>query len=341
MSEENSEKKQEQKEDSKASSRISKPFVFISHDTKDASLADEFSKLLSNVSMGLLKSFRSSDKKGKQGIAYGLEWYQEIMKKLDEASDVVCLLTANSINRPWILYEAGVARGKLETPVLGIALGIPLNKANNGPFAQFQNCGDSTDELTKLVVQLSERIPGADPPTDIIRNQVEEFKKKSEEILNSQPELENFEGMIMEDTSVAKLFEEIKIMFQDLPSRIERNIDPVSRKRRFRLHPKMIDEIMFTGEKLGDKYIGFLIMISIFKDEMPWVYEIGIDTFHILKSQKSTSVKEKAMLDFRRIIKYSTHHPFMMEMYGSKDFMMYFEESLYMMDKLMSRFIEK
>ena len=116
--------------------------VFISHDTRDAEIAESFSKLLSSVSAGVLKSFRSSDKKGTQGMEYGVEWYPEIMRKLDEASDIVCLLTHNSVNRPWILYEAGVAKGKLNNTVLGVAVGIPLNKANNGPFAQFQNCGD-------------------------------------------------------------------------------------------------------------------------------------------------------------------------------------------------------
>lgn len=130
---EEKEPKKDQSEESK-SSRSIKPLVFISHDTRDAELAEAFSKLLSSVSAGVLKSFRSSDKRGNQGIAYGVEWYPEIMKKLNEASDVVALLTHHSVDRPWILYEAGVAKGKLDTPLLGIAIGIPLNKANNGPF---------------------------------------------------------------------------------------------------------------------------------------------------------------------------------------------------------------
>lgn len=102
------------------------PLIFISHDTRDAELAEAFSKLLSRVSAGVLKTFRSSDKKGNQGIEYGVEWYPEIMKKLESASDVVCLLTPHSVGRPWILYEAGVAKGKMDTPVHGLALGVPL-----------------------------------------------------------------------------------------------------------------------------------------------------------------------------------------------------------------------
>jgi hypothetical protein len=81
------------------------PLVFISHDSRDADLAEAFGNLLTDASGGILKSFRSSDKKGTAGIEYGAEWYRAIMQKLDDATDVVALLTARSINRPWILYE--------------------------------------------------------------------------------------------------------------------------------------------------------------------------------------------------------------------------------------------
>jgi len=319
--------------------RGTKPLVFISHDTRDAELAEAFSKLLSSVSAGVLKSFRSSDKRGTQGIAYGVEWYPEIMKKLADASDVVALLTHNSINRPWILYEAGVAKGKLDTPLLGIAIGIHLNKANNGPFAQFQNSQDDVDSLTKLVVQLVNRIPNAEPDTAVIKMQVEAFKKQAEEILKKQPVSESEEGELMEDSSVAKLFEEVKIMFQDLPQRIERNIEPSYRRRKFRFHPKMLDEIMFMSEKSDESYFGFLVIISLYKDEFPWIYEIGKETYEILKSNKAISTKEKALADFRRYIKHSFKHPFFREMSDSKESFMMLEELMMMSERFLERII--
>src|SRR5437016_2232348 len=88
------------------------PLVFISHDSRDGDLAEAFGNLLTDASGGILKSFRSSDRKGNAGIEYGQAWYRAIMQKLDDATDVVALLTARSLNRPWILYETGVAKGK-------------------------------------------------------------------------------------------------------------------------------------------------------------------------------------------------------------------------------------
>jgi hypothetical protein len=111
-----------------SSTSLRTPLIFISHDSRDAELAESFSKLLKATSIGLLKSFRSSDRKGTQGIAYGLEWYPEIMKALAIASDVVCLLTQRSLGRPWILYEAGLAKCKIATRVHGLAIGVPKSQ---------------------------------------------------------------------------------------------------------------------------------------------------------------------------------------------------------------------
>ena len=283
------------------------PLIFISHDTRDADIAELFSKLLSSVSAGLLKSFRSSDRRGTQGIEYGVEWFPEIMKKLDDASDIVCLLTQHSIDRPWILYEAGVAKGKLSSTVLGIALGIPLSKANNGPFAQFQNCGDDHDSLTKLVLQLVRRLPNADPDQDVIKEQVKSFKDKLDELFKSRksPSIEE-ESELKDDASVAKLFEEVKIMFKDLPSKIENRVDH-DRRRQLRFHPEFMHEFLHFPMEHGNHY-GFLIMISFFRNDLPWIYEIGVETYKVLVSGDEDEII-KALQDFEKVVEFTFHHP--------------------------------
>jgi hypothetical protein len=54
------------------------PLVFISHDSRDADLADAFANLLTDASGGILKSFRSSARKGTGGIEFGQESYRAI-----------------------------------------------------------------------------------------------------------------------------------------------------------------------------------------------------------------------------------------------------------------------
>lgn len=295
----------------------SSPLIFISHDTRDAELAELFCRLLSSVSAGVLKTFRSSDRKGSQGIEYGVDWYPELMSKLESASDVVCLLTHRSVDRPWLLYEAGVAKGKLNTPVLGVALGIPLSRANSGPFAQFHNCEDNEEALAKLVMQLVRRIPGADPDREAILMQVRTFKERATQILASldSPEDQEEAAGAVDDTSVAQLFEEIKVMFQDLPSRMESRLteSPVRRRNMRRLHPKMLDEMVHTVSREEDDPLGILMLASFLRDDFPWLYELGVDIYHKVKSGDIAAAKN-ALHSFRRAVEFTDRWGWMDDM---------------------------
>jgi hypothetical protein len=307
-------------------SKSIKPLVFISHDTRDAELAEAFSNLLKSVSAGVLKSFRTSDKKGTQGIEYGVEWYPEIIKHIQEASDVVCLLTRNSIDRPWILFEAGMAKGKLGTSILGVALGVQLKNASTGPFAQFQNCGDDVNSLTKLVFQLVNRIPNSEPDEETIKFQVSKFKEKVDTILTAKKDkISETNEESEKDNSSAKLFEEIKVMFQDLPARIDNKISRGSNERKQRFHPMMIDEICHTSK---DPTVGIMIGLSLFRDSsMPWIYEMGFELLKILKSKKSSTEKQNTFHNFEEMIQMTTQNPIVREFsINSEDEYMMFKE---------------
>lgn len=283
------------------------PFVFISHDTRDAELAEEFGKLLKSASTGALKSFCSSDRKGNTGIPYGEEWYPTIMDKLDEASDVVCLLTKHSVDRPWILYEAGVAKGKLDKKVIGIALGISLQSAVTGPFAQFQNNNGDVDSVTNLILSLIKKVPGLDPEQDVVKFQVEKFIARVKEITATIEE-KNIDKESNETNSVTKLFEEVKVMFDALPSRIEKRVSPENKRRgRRKFHPMMFEELMHIGKESHDTLLGFLMVLSLTKDDYPWLYEIGTETYRELKSSKSNSHKKKLVIGFERTLEISEH----------------------------------
>lgn len=293
------------------------PLVFISHDTRDAELAEAFSNLLKSVSAGVLKSFRTSDRRGNQGIEYGVEWYPEIIKNIQGASDVVCLLTKRSVDRPWILFEAGMAKGKLDTPILGVALGIELKDASSGPFAQFQNCGDDEDSLTKLVFQLVNRIPNSEPDNETIKFQVGKFRQAVGEIFkkldgSGSPDSAKKSAANAKEieNSSAKLFEEIKIMFQDLPSRIERGNPSEGRRRKRRFHPGMLEEMMHFSK---NPKIGLKMALSLYREKMPWIYDEGIVLLGKLEASKTPSTTKRVLHEFEELLMLSTRNPFVEE----------------------------
>lgn len=286
------------------------PLIFISHDTRDAELAEAFSKLLGSVSAGVLKAFRSSDKKGSQGIEYGVEWYPEIMRKLESASDVVCLLTPNSVGRPWILYEAGVAKGKLDTPVHGLAIGVTLTKASVGPFAQFQNSDDSVDALVQLVMQLVRRIPGAEPDREVVKYHVETFREAANQLVTEPNLSETGPKEESSEASVVKLFEEVKVMFQDLPSRIDKHVslgfDPRSRRSN-RIPFRFFQEFVHTIEFDSSDGLALLVATSQVKEDYPWPFCLASDIY--TKSLRADSDIYAELSKFEQIIITTMSHP--------------------------------
>jgi hypothetical protein len=273
-----------------------KALVFVSHDSRDADLAEAFANLLVDVSAGTLKSFRSSDKKGVSGIEFGAEWYATIMSQLGDATDVVALLTAQSIDRPWILYEAGVAKGKLETTVFGIALGVHLEKVSAGPFGQFQNCGDDEDSLTKLVMQLLRRNPDASPREEAVKTQVRVFRKNVEAILERQGKVELDDHSASEEQNIAKLFEEVKAMVRELPERVDERVASVSSRdlARRRFSPGVLEELMFSSELRDERSgmsVSWLIFLSLVRDDIPWLYEPGMEFYRALRAGKMSAAR--------------------------------------------------
>ena len=294
---------------------LQKALVFISHDSRDADLAEAFANLLLDVSGGTLKSFRSSDKKGNSGIEFGAEWYTAIMSQLADATDVVALLTSRSVDRPWILYEAGVAKGKLETTVFGVALGVPLEKVSTGPFGQFQNCGGDEDSLTKLVMQLMQKNPDAAPRDEAVRMQVRLFEQKVAEALKARGNKEPGGPKAAEEQNVAKLFEEVKAMVRELPERFDDRIGMASRRgssRRSRRHNPMAIEELMRGRLLGDidddGALSLMMALSIFRDDYPWLYESGIEFKRSLESGNKSRI-QKSVHQMHNLIEHTLHGP--------------------------------
>jgi hypothetical protein len=314
------------------------PLVFISHDSRDAELAEAFSKLLKSVSAGMIKTFRSSDKKAGDGIDFGEEWYKRLMTQLQATSDVVCLFTERSLDRPWILFEAGVAKGKLDTPVVGVALGVPLSRVSAGPFYQFQNMDDGEEDLSKLVHQLARRVPGLELDPDVVKAQVQAFKATEASIVESLGTGEG-QGADSEASSIAKLMEEMKT----LPSRVAERLvddDPFRRRRMMRrFHPMMFEELMHMSGDPGDP-VAILMAASIVRDDMPWLYELAMEVYRAAKTGNAEAI-ERELQRLHRFTEMLMQGPFMEEFgFGRKEYHMIAMEFPRMLERTLRRTLE-
>lgn len=316
------------------------PLVFISHDARDAGLAEALSKLLKSVSAGMIKTFRSSDKKGSEGIDFGDEWYKRLMAKLQSTSDVVCLFTDRSLDRPWILFEAGVAKGKVTTPVVGLALGVPLSRVSTGPFYQFQNMDDSEADITKLVHQLARRIPSLELDADVVRDQVAAFKETEATLLKTLTTgLAKKGDEEATESPVAKLVEEMKALPSRVAERLAESGEPFRRRRIRRFHPMMLEELLHMS---GDPFdpVGILMAASLVREEAPWLYELSMEVYHAARSGDRAAM-EREMSRLHRFSEFMMRGPFLEEMgLGGKDSFVFLMEFPRMLEHLLGRTLD-
>lgn len=136
--------------------------------------------------------------------------------------------------------------------------------------------------------------------------------------------------------SSSKLYKEFQIMMEELNNKINR-IDPEYRRNKRRFHPMIFEEIMHMGGDNENPNLTFLMMISFIKDDFPWIYEIGLETYKGLKSAKSKNEKRKLIKDFENALE-MIGHPIMREFYGKSDDMYMFSKDI---RHFMLRYLDK
>jgi hypothetical protein len=235
-----------------------------------------------------------------------------------------------------------MAKGKLNTPVAGIALGVPLSRVSTGPFYQFQNMDDSEGDLTKLVGQLARRVPGVELDSDVVKVQVGTFKATSVAILKAlaaggdKKETKEEAG----DSPVAKLVEEMKALPSRVAERLAEAGDPIRRRRIRRFHPMMFEELMHLSAP-GDP-ITLLMMAGIVRDDAPWLYELAMEVYRAVRSGDPNAI-EVEMARLRKFSEFTMHGPFMEEFgsFGGKESQMFLMEFPMMLDHMLRRTLER
>jgi hypothetical protein len=122
-----------------------------------------------------------------------------------------------------------------------------------------------------------------------------------------------------------------------LPRRLDEAADfpRVPWLRRGRMHPGMLLELMHVGPTRSPA-LGILVVASLFRDAMPWVYELGVDAYRQLKHGKNAEALG-AVAEFKKVLEFSLHGPMSREFLGrSKEMYILVEE----IEPLLHRLIE-
>ncbi len=97
---------------------------FLSHFSSDKDVAEVIATVLSRISLRQLVPWFSSDNSESGGLKPGNIWFNEILVKISQSKALVTVLTPNSIHRPWIYFESGIAQALEKCEVIPVCVGV-------------------------------------------------------------------------------------------------------------------------------------------------------------------------------------------------------------------------
>ena len=202
-----------------------------------------------------------------------------------------------------------MAKGKLGTPVIGIALGVPLNRVSTGPFYQFQTMDGSEGVLTKLLNQLARRVQNLEL-VDVVKTLVQAFKATEASILKTAAATARTKpaATSAEETAVEKLVEQMKSLPSRVAERLAEEGNSFRGRKRRRFHPMMFEEMMHMGGELGDP-VAILMVASLMRDDAPWLYELAMEVYRAVQLGDAEGI-QREMERIQRLIRDNDAHPY-------------------------------
>lgn len=285
-----------------------------------------------------------------EDIDKGARWSIDIANELENSTYGILCVTKENINAPWLMFEAGALSKTMDKTRVSPFLFDVKRSEVDGPILQFQSTIWDKGDIQKLVTGLSkasgnevltdERLSKTFdvwyPTLEIEFNKIKELNLNSnyKEVNSGENEVENAkileeildlsrvnQKILRDPDHVTKSsFEEIKSSLSDLKERVNRPMGWGSRKRRF---DSMFIEDLIHGAPFNKGYSAFLMAISVFRDDTPWVYEAGMDAVKELKSSNPQLSKDDVLMQFEQVIDFSFNHPAVRELSIAKDLRMY------------------
>jgi TIR domain len=179
---------------------------FLSHYNGDKDAAQLIANMLRRITLQQINPWFSSDGSEIGGLKPGNIWFSEILNKITQSNAVVIILTPNSIDRPWIYFESGIAQALPNCEVIPICIGVNRDTLK-APLNLYQ-CYQTTDykSIKEFTAKLLEKFSisfDEEMSKPILEKTIKELAKikfvKSEEtttVPTSESLLENLKSHI-------------------------------------------------------------------------------------------------------------------------------------------------
>jgi tetratricopeptide (TPR) repeat protein len=156
--------------------------ILISHAHTERALAEAWKKLLHATSFGTILPWYSSDSKSEGGMVIGEEWREQLRERITKCDYVIALLSPQTRDRPWILWECGVANGTAsgrDAQQRGVIIPV-LHTMTAGeltnPLSSFQvYSADKRDDVVQICTRLAVRAGLPEPQPALWEPLIDQF----------------------------------------------------------------------------------------------------------------------------------------------------------------------
>jgi TIR domain len=95
----------------------------------------------------------------KHDLESGTRWSVELARQLEDSTFGILCLTADNLNSPWLLFEAGALTKHVEGRACGLLVGTLKPTDVTGPLSQFQHRSFSEADLQALLRDVNAKLP--------------------------------------------------------------------------------------------------------------------------------------------------------------------------------------
>ncbi|SDR99292.1 TIR domain-containing protein [Mucilaginibacter mallensis] len=302
-----------------------------------------------------------------EDIDKGARWSADIAKELDSSMFGILCVTKENFEAPWLLFEAGALSKTINKSFVSPFLFDIKSSEIDGPILQFQStifekedlrkllntlnkaCGDTAIAPVMLEKAFDKWYPNLEEDLNKIKSEEDDSEdgtKKVEKRIHTSEMLEEILDLSRDNQKLLRSpdskqinFDELKNIIQEQLFRVERNYEMDARRMSRKFNPMFLDEIMHSSIRGEKNPYGFLIALSFFKADFPWIYDVGKETFNVIKSKASKDIKVEAVSYFKEMLEFTLHHPIMRDIYGNKKDFIFFKEMPFFLSNYLDELI--
>nr|WP_319390454.1 toll/interleukin-1 receptor domain-containing protein [uncultured Cohaesibacter sp.] len=272
-------------------------------------------------------------------IGAGDRWAQSIAGELETSNFGIICITPENLQSEWILFEAGaLSKSMLDAKVIPLLFGLELSDLS-GPLSQFQAQKVEMEGLMEVVRAINNVADGAVSDAIVSRSVPAlwpTLQTELDKILSTQPEEKHMRPQ-------HEILEELVSGVRGLNARM-RDFDPemlererYTKRRRMRLHPRMLNEMSLMSRESGDTPTTLLMMAGYLREDFPWLAELFAESYREIRDG-GPDAAELVLNRLRRSIKHMRHGEMMG---GSKEAIMMMEELPMLLDMTFHNMFER